>query len=134
MNLRKTCAWMAISLLVLLGAGRSGPRRPAPDSTLGAYQIELRGGFSGRGNLTVTPNLVNVQAMVRDDAGNTSNLVAPALPLENGRFDGSGSISGLPVRIMGRVDPPSDLVPVARVTLMVTRSDGMSCRGIASKK
>jgi hypothetical protein len=125
---------MSVGLALSLGAVSHQPRRAAPPSTLGAYQIEFRGGISGKGNAVVTPLQVNVQALVRDSAGNTANLVAPGLPLTNGRFDGNGAMAGQQVRVSGRVDPPSDVVPVARLSCVIVIANGERGRAIGAKR
>lgn len=127
---------VAVIALAMLFAGLivGASRRPPPPSTLGAYHVEIRGALVGRGVVIVSAAAVNVQALVRDSNGNSGNLVAAAVPLDSGRFDGSGALAGLPVRVMGRVDPPSEVVPVARVTFMVTTATDQSARGIGAKR
>ena len=78
---------------------------------------------------------VTITARVRDEDGNTGTLVAPALPITDGRFIGTGSLMGRAVKLSGRIDAPAgELVPVARITATFTVSDGHHGRVIGSRK
>lgn len=132
-RVRQICVLLvAAAMVASLGAGQG--RRKAPASTLGAYQVDFRGALTGRGNATVTPTAVSLQALLRDTAGNTANFVASSLALKDGRFSGTGTMAGLPVRVVGRVDPPSDIVPVARLSCTVVTSAGEAGRGLGGRR
>jgi hypothetical protein len=130
---RPICVFLcAASLVASLGADQG--RRKSPPSTVGAYQLDFRGALTGRGNATVTPTAVSLQALLRDTTGNTANFVASSLPLKDGRFSGSGTMAGLPVRVVGRVDPPSEIVPVARLSCTVVTAAGEAGRGLGGRQ
>jgi hypothetical protein len=123
----------AIALcMVCAAAGHRG--REAPESTLGAYKLEFRGSLTGSGTAAVSANGITITAVVRDDTGNGSSFVAPNLPLQGGRFMGTGTATGgLPVELSGRVDVPSDTVRAARIVATFSTSKGKLGRMVGVK-
>lgn len=125
---------LGLCLFAVACAVVGATRRAPPPSTLGSYELTIRGAFAGKGSSSVLPTSVALQVTVRDTTGNSWNLSAQNLPLENGRFDGPGSLSGLQVRVVGRVDPPSDVVPVARMSVEIITPSGRTARGFGAKR
>jgi hypothetical protein len=106
-----------------------------PRGTQGAYDIRIGGYVRGTGNAAVGATSVTITARVRDEDGNTGTLVAPALPITDGRFIGTGMLMGKTLRLSGRIDAPDgELVPIARITGTFTVSDGHHGRVIGSRK
>jgi hypothetical protein len=133
--LRKGCGYaVAVTACVLCSSpGHASKRVPA--TVVGAYQIEFRGALTGNGQATVTPTLVNIQGTVRDEAGNTSTLITTSVPLNNGRFAGTGAAMGrLPVQISGRVDPPSSITKVARFSCLFSTDQNRHGRIIGAMR
>jgi hypothetical protein len=137
-NTAKRVAWIKLALagagatcLFALAAG-NGPQRVVP-ATLGAYKVEIRGAFSGRGTAAVGAQSVTVNGQVRDESGNVSHLVAPGIPIIGGRFDGNGTIAGISVRVCGRIDPPSEVTTGPRLSMQIDGPQQRASRAVGTR-
>jgi hypothetical protein len=111
-----------------------GGDKTPPPSTLGAYRVQFRGALSGDGNAAVSAQGVIMTARLRDENGNVGNFRAQNLSLNRGRFSGSGTYTGLPVQISGRVDPPADALRTARLVCTIQTSTARYSRALGVKR
>ena len=103
----------------LLGGGAPG--------TQGSYKITFKGCFTGTGNAAVSATKVNINADITDQNGNTSHIVIH-LPLEDRGFAGTDTILGHSATFSGRVDPPDNTLPHARLGCTIVLDSGATAR------
>jgi hypothetical protein len=114
-----------------IAAAAPGP----PPKTTGAYDVNVRGYYTGTGHAAVGAKSITITVRVKDEAGNAGNLVVPSLRIEDGRFSGTGTIMGKPVTLSGRIDAPDgEVVKAARLTCTLGTLDGKHARVVGSKK
>jgi hypothetical protein len=93
---------------VLLGVATLALAKPGgPAGTQGSYDIILGGELQGDGHAVVTPKAVHVNCKVVDRrTGQKGTLKANNLTLDDGRFNGTGTVFGQTVTVSGRVEAP----------------------------
>jgi hypothetical protein len=132
-----------VSLLILLlgvtsyvlaaGPGR-GPLRANPILN-GPYTIEFRGILKGTGRATVSAANVNVgPVQLRAADGSLVTFHAPNLRRDGYRFSGTGTARGRSVRIIGRLDPPTDASPKSRLICTFETADNEYGRALGWKQ
>lgn len=87
------------------GRGRGRGRRNADkaEKVRGFYRVVVRGFYTGRGKVVVTPGGVKIKADVEDENGRKGTLEAN-LPVVDNRFQGEGTLMGAKVTLEGRAD------------------------------
>lgn len=75
-----------------------------PTRTDGTYQISVGAVCTGRGHAVVGGGRILLQANVKDRAGTSGVLVAPAMVLDGDHFQGTGTVMGRPATFIGRLD------------------------------
>lgn len=132
---KHACSYALAVVVCVVCSPPGHASKRVPPTVVGAYEIEFRGALTGSGHATVTPTLVNIQGTVRDEAGNTSAFIATSIPLNNGRFAGTGAAMGrLPVQISGRVDPPSSITKSARFSCFFTTEQARHGRIVGARR
>ena len=97
------------------------------EGTQGSYKVTFKGCFTGTGNAAVSAKKVNLNADITDQNGNTAHIVIH-LPLDRGCFAGADTILGQFVTFSGRVDPPDDTLPHARIGCTMVLGSGDTAR------
>lgn len=124
---------LLVTVVLMSAATWSAAGPPAHDT--GAYDVRVRGRYTGEGHAAVGAHSVTITARVKDEDGNEGTLVAPNLRVQKGRFSGAGTIMGKSVTLSGRIDvPDGELVKVARLTCTYTTSDGQRGRAVGHRK
>ena len=132
--IRALARWALVAAVLVIGPSAGGSGRRSSPVVLGAYRLEFRGALSGTGNATVSAQAVIMSALLRDEQGSAGNLTAQNLPLNGGRFFGTGTYKGLPIRISGRVDPPGDALTTARLVCIIDTSSTTYARALGIKR
>ncbi len=123
----------SIVALVAL-AGTLAAKPGSAPGTHGNYQAQVAGYYVGEGRAVVSASSVTVTATVVDPSGAKGSFSANNLATQNGRFCGSGTAMGIPVQIVGRVEPPSGSdIKAARVFCTYRISASQSGRIVAIK-
>jgi hypothetical protein len=123
----------ATSYVLAAGPGR-GPLRDNP-TLHGPYTIEFRGLFKGTGRATVSAVNVNINPVqLRAADGSLVSFHAPNLRRDGNRFSGTGTARNRSVRIVGRIDPPTDASPKARLVCTFETADNEYGRALGWKQ
>jgi hypothetical protein len=102
-------ASLLVALSPAFALAKSGKAKPKQS---GAYDVTVSGYYRGTGSAQAGDNTVAISVTVKDPAGKSHQLTAPALAREDERhylFSGTGSLDGMEVLIDGRVDAPDPL-------------------------
>ena len=106
-----------------------------PDTSIpGSYKVLVRGDYTGDGNAAVGAKSVTINAQLTDSAGNAVHFIAANLKMENGRFNGTGKLGGVDVRVSGRVDPPGSMLKAARLTATFGNGTGPGGRIVGERR
>jgi len=97
--------WLsAIIALAIFAGGAVLPRPGTPRGTKGAYDLAFAGAYSGTGNgIVAAKSMTIIGHVTNTKTGITGKLVASHLALYDGRFNGTGRVSGVTVTLSGRV-------------------------------
>lgn len=126
-----------VTLLCLSMLGTLARAKPGTTpGTQGNYDIIFAGTYKGDGKAVVTPNHVNIHGkLVNPVTGATANFIANNLPLDDGRFTGSGTVFGVTITVDGRAQAADGVViKVPRVVASYTTSAGGAGRIAGEKK
>ncbi|MDB5326304.1 MAG: hypothetical protein JWM57_1873 [Phycisphaerales bacterium] len=122
-------SYAAVAAVVLFSATVVLARIGSRPGTKGTYDVSFAGSFRGVGTATITRTHVALAADLEGNPGNGGKLVAK-LAINDGRFDGSGTVDGQSVEVSGRVDAPEGgIAKVARVAVTFRTQDGRVARG-----
>lgn len=128
-----TSSWGGISVLLVVllvfsaaAVAKSGGR----PGTKGTYDVVFAGSFRGSGTAKLNTSHLTLNAELEGNPGPGGKLDVPKLQVNDGRFDGVGTLDLQSVQVSGRVDAPEGgIVLVARIVLTVQTSDGRVARG-----
>lgn len=126
----------ALSVLVFLLLAPGSQLFAASQPTLsGAYDVTVKGSFTGKGTIAVGAKSVTIVLQVTNDAGATGHLTAANLTLTNGRFSGTATVLGTAVTISGRIDAADSKGPVRAASLQATFSgDNVGGRIVGTRR
>lgn len=94
----------ALTLLTtaaVIAHAKPGPRKP---EFVGNYDITFEGEWTGTGKAKVSTSDVSINEQIPDSTGKKVHIKSGKLLLEDGRFSGDGTIDGVAVTFMGRVE------------------------------
>lgn len=114
--------------------GQSKSKKPNPPGVTGRYHVLVRGDYIGDGNASMSPAALQIDANVKDAAGNPGTLHV-SLPVSGGHFAGTGTVMGHSMNIEGRVDAADvkgterrPVLQIARLVSTFSSSDGHYAR------
>ena len=119
---------LVLALLMVCATADAKPgSRPG---TKGKYDMVFYGSFKGTGQAKINPAHLTLDADLTSDTGPAGKLSVPKMQVNDGRFDGTGTLGGQPVDVSGRVDAPEGgIVKVARISVTLRTPDGRVSRG-----
>ncbi|MDB5327075.1 MAG: hypothetical protein JWM57_2644 [Phycisphaerales bacterium] len=124
----RTAGVLSLALLMLCATAVAKPgSRPG---TKGKYDLVFYGSFKGTGTAKINPAHLTLDADLTSDTGPAGKLDVPKLQIDDGRFNGTGTLGGQPVDVSGRVDAPEGgIVKIARISVTLRTPDGRVSRG-----
>ena len=119
---------VVLAAVAVLAAGAQAVPGGRP-GTVGDYDLDFKGDFTGSGTAKINPAHLTFKVELQGVNGPGGTLDVPKLKVENGRFNGTGTLGGQPVDITGRVDAgEGGVVSVNRLVVTIRTKDGRVAR------